>query len=35
MARSLRGEDPAGDLLGLLAMIGAGFPAVVYGAASG
>jgi uncharacterized membrane protein len=35
LVRSLRREDPTGDLAGLMALITAGVPAAVYGAAAG
>lgn len=35
LGRPVRPDDPASDLLGLMAMIAAGIPAAVYGAASG
>ncbi|NYJ07233.1 hypothetical protein [Petropleomorpha daqingensis] len=35
LGRSLRREDATGDLAGLMALIAAGGPASVYGAASG
>jgi hypothetical protein len=35
LVRSLRREDPTGDLLGLMALMAAGAPAAAYGAAAG
>ena len=35
LVRSLRREDATGDLAGLMALLSAGAPAAVYGAASG
>ena len=35
LVRSVRREDATGDLLGLMALMAAGAPAAVYGAAAG
>ena len=35
LGRSVRREDATGELLGLTALLTAGFPAAAYGAASG